>query len=85
MPVRIALKIVRFRDNGVKFVCKEPSKLVTRLVFCHNVMVDDVIALVIRWIFGSHAAKAININATSRVNTKYFGCRNIPTSVVIDS
>ncbi len=83
MPVSVALTIVKFRDSGVKLVCKEPSKLVTKLVFCHSVMVEEVMALVMRCKFGSQAANATNMSATSIVTTIYFGCRSIRASVVI--
>ena len=85
MPVRVALRIVIFRESGVKLVSKEPNRLVIRFVFCHNVIVDDVITLVIRWKLGSHAAKAMSSRATTIVTNKYFGCLIIFNKVIIDT
>ena len=71
------------RDKGVKLVCKEPSKLVNKFVFCRKVIVFEVIALVMRCTFGNQAAKATTDNATNNVTNIYFGRWIIPTSVVI--
>lgn len=65
--------MVTLRDNGEKLVCKDPSRLVNRLVFCHRVIVEDVITLVIRCKFGNQAAKAITINVTDMDSTRYLG------------
>ena len=83
MPVSVALVIVKVRDSGVKLVCREPNKLVTKLVFCHKVIVEEVIALVMRCKFGNQAEKAIIDSVTIIVTKRYFGCRIIFTNVVI--
>ena len=83
MPVSVAFVIVKVRDSGVKLVCKDPNKLVTKLVFCHKVIVEEVIALVMRCKFGNQAANAIIDSATNVVTKRYFGCRIILTNVVI--
>ena len=81
----MALRIVRLLDKAVKFVCKEPSKLVSKLVFCHTVIVDEVITLVIKCTFGSHAEKAMSSSVISIEVTTYFRCRNIILRVDIGS
>ena len=83
IPVRAALIIVMVRENGEKLVCKEPNKLVIKLVFCHKVNVSEVIALVMRCKFGSQAAKATTVNATIVVTNTYLGWPIIFTSVAI--
>src|SRR3989344_8049616 len=83
MPVRVALIIVMVLENGEKLVCKEPNKLVTKLVFCHKVMVEEVTVFVMRCKFGNQAAKATIVNATIIVTNIHFGCRIIFTSVAI--
>ena len=79
----MALVIVKNRDSGVKFVCKEPNKLVIKFVFCHKVIVEEVIVLVMRCKFGNQVANAITDSATSIVTNRYFGRWIILTSVVI--
>lgn len=82
-PISIALVTVTDLDNGVKLVCKDPKSPVSKLVFCHRVIVELVIVLVIKCKLGSQAEKAKTIKLTKKVNAKYFGDNIIFTTLAI--
>lgn len=54
-------------------VWSDPSKLVNKFVFCHKVIVPEVMTLVIRCRFGNQAAKAMTIKVTDMDSAKYLG------------
>ena len=82
IPVSAALVIVSALESGVKFVSSEPSKAVSKFVFSHMFMVEEVIVFVMRCKFGNQAAKAIITNETIAVIRRYLG-RRITAIVVI--
>lgn len=83
IPVSVALIIVRALESGVKFVSSEPSKAVSKFVFSHMVMLEEVIVFVMRCKFGNQAAKAIITNEIIVVIRRYLGRRIIYAIVVI--
>ena len=67
----------------MKLVSRDPIRAASKFVFCHRVMDPEVMVLVMRCRFGSHAAKAIITSATATVTAMYLGRMSIPESETI--